>query len=134
MFNRINLGGNGDTKRQEIISSQQKGIHSEEQDPGFPPFSIEIGGCLIKSTNFDASGLFFLQLCVLWISPIPATAWNFRNFPNSPHVSGNPRLPQGVSPASRELWRRELRGFRAERGERICCSCHPHHGDRWAPG
>lgn len=121
------LGGNGDPKSQEILSRQGKERMPSGNTKSWisPPSSIAIGRCLIKSMNFDASSLFFLQLCLQWIlvgiSPIPATALRFEQeteeFQNSSHVSGIPCLPQGVSPDFMELWSRKLWGFGAEPGD-----------------
>lgn len=104
-------------------------LTQESQILNFPPFSIAVGHCLIKSMNFDASGLFFLQLCLQWLVPggdLPHPSHRLGFWVGNQEIlklflhlrksvsstGGLPRFPGAV-----DLWRQKLWGFRAEPGD-----------------
>lgn len=65
----------------------------------FPPFSTAVGHCLIKSVNFDASGLFFLQLCLQGLVPggdLPHPSHSLGFLGRKPRNFETPPTPQEI--------------------------------------
>lgn len=129
------LGRNRYPKSHEITSSQQKermpcgNTHCLLLRRGRSwislPFPIAIGCCLIKSVNFDASGLFFLELCLQWLVPagdLPHPSHSFGFWAGNKGISRLfPHLRKSVS-STGGLPRVR---FRAEPGD--SCRCHHQH-------